>query len=196
MKLLWILLPAILLGIFLSSPAKAAVYTYTSCPDCSNKIASASIGDTVQLTASIPIPPLGSQANPYKINKPSSRVFNGYIPQNTTDSSPYGPGEFTLPANSKLYFEADPFAATGTSVGAFKFVAKFYSGGGTVCKLTQNKSTGAYSSEVCQGSDSYMDIVYNGQPYAIANTKFLYALVGSPDGDTLDAIWAVIPFVP
>jgi hypothetical protein len=167
MKLLWLLLPAILLGIFLSS-----------------------LGLGSQAN---PIPPLGSQANPYKINKQTTKVFSGYIPQNAPDG---GMGEVTIPTGSKPYFEVDPLATTGTSVSAFKVVAKFYDGAGTVCKFTQNKSTGAYSPEVCQGSDGYMDIVYDGQPYTIANTKFLYALVGSPDGELHEAIWVTIPFVP
>jgi hypothetical protein len=155
----------------------------------------------VQLTASIPIPPLGSQANPYKINKPSSRVFNGYIPQNAPDGSR---GEVTIPAGSKFYFEADPLAATGTSVSAFKVGAVFYEGAGTVCKLTQDKTTGAYSSEDCRGYTGLMDIVYDKNyprpeyrgTYVIDNTKFLYALVGSPDGEVHNAIWATFPFVP
>lgn len=51
MKSLWILLSAVLLGILLSGSVGAV--TCTSCSDCSQTIASANSGDTVQLTTSI-----------------------------------------------------------------------------------------------------------------------------------------------
>jgi hypothetical protein len=152
---------------------------------------------TANFTASSPPPPsgsLGTKTNPYKINKSTSRIYNGYISQISPDGSR---GDIIIPAGSKFYFEVDPVATIGTSVGAFKISVGFFSGAGSVCKLTQDKSTGAYSSEVCQGTDSYMDIVWDGRPYTIANTKFLYALdnSGSP-GAVSDQLWAIFPFVP
>jgi len=134
--------------------------------------------------------PLGSQTNPYKINK-TALGYSVYIPQNAPDGSR---GLITIPAGSKVYFEVDPVATTGRSVSAFAVSVKFYSGAGTICKLTQDKTTGAYSSEACQGSDSFMDIVYDGQPYPIANKKFLYAIDSSTiTGVASDEIWATIP---
>jgi hypothetical protein len=61
MKLLWLLLPA-LLGILLAGSAQAATTQCNSCSDCTNKIAAAAAGDTVQLTATIPnyVGPSGS----------------------------------------------------------------------------------------------------------------------------------------
>jgi parallel beta-helix repeat protein len=51
MKLLWLLLPAILLGILLAGSAKAV--QCTSCSDCNTKIAGAASGDTVELTGAL-----------------------------------------------------------------------------------------------------------------------------------------------
>jgi hypothetical protein len=134
---------------------------------------------------------LGSQTNPYKINKATTQVSNGYIPENSPDGSR---GSITIPAGSKVYFEVDPVGTTGRSVSVFAVSIKFYSGFGAVCKLTQDKATGAYSSEVCAGYTSVMDIVYDGQPYTIANKKFLYAIDSSNiTGVANDEMWATIP---
>jgi hypothetical protein len=122
----------------------------------------------------------GSKTNPYKMNKTTSRVFNGYGAENGNDNA-----EVSIPANTKLYFEVDPSGI------AFKLFIGFFSGGGTVCKLTQD-ITGAYSGETCQGSDGFFDIVRS----PIANTKYLYAIdnSGSP-GTANDKMWVQIPFV-
>jgi len=132
----------------------------------------------------------GTITNPYKINKTTTQVYNGYIPQNATDDSR---GSITIPAGSKVYFEVDPVGTTGRSVSAFGVTIKFYAGSGAVCKLTQDKATGDYSSEVCAGYTAFMDIVYDGQP-PIANKKFLYAVDNSGStGAANDEMWAVIP---
>jgi hypothetical protein len=128
----------------------------------------------------------GSKTNPFKINKPGGG-YNIYIPENTLD------GSISIPRGSKIYYEIDPVLIGGD---AFKVGAVFYSGACTVCKLTQDKVTGAYSSEDCRGYTGLLDIVHDGQPYKLADKKFLYVIVGSPDGDATGKIWAVIPFVP
>ncbi len=135
---------------------------------------------------------LGSKTNPYKINKLTTRVENGYIPENASNDR----GAVTIPQGSKLYFEIDPDTITGQSISAFGVHAVFYEGAGTVCRLVQDKTTGIYSSEVCFGSDGLIEIINDGQPYTIANTKFLYALVGSPNGDLHEAIWInIVPYI-
>lgn len=117
------------------------------------------------------------------------KVFNGY----TSQDSPMGTmGTVNLAAGKKLYFEIDPVAVTGGPVSAFSARMIFFSGGNIVCKLTQDKSTGAYSSEVCRQFEGYLDVVWNPS----ANTKFLYAIDNRNSGDANDGIWAVIPFVP
>jgi len=129
---------------------------------------------------------LGSITNPYMINKPTTKIYNGYIPQNSPDG---GRGDVTIPATSKVYFEVDPVATTGRPVSAFELNVTFFSGAGVVCKFTQNKSTGVYSSEVCEGTQSFSDIVWNPS----ANTKFLYAIDNSGStGAANDQIWATI----
>jgi hypothetical protein len=131
---------------------------------------------------------LGSITNPYKINKPTTKIYNGYLPENAPDGSR---GSITIPAGSKVYFEVDPVATIGTSVSAFKLSIGFISGAGTVCKLTL--TNGVYSAEVCQGSDGYMDIVWNPS----ANTKFLYAIDNSfSTGVVNDEMWVTMPFIP
>jgi len=129
---------------------------------------------------------LGSITNPYKLNKTTAQVYNGYIPENSPDDSR---GDIKIPAGSKVYFVVDPVGTIGTSA-AFKLSIKFYSGAGAVCKLTQ--TNGAYSAEGCQGSDSFMDIVlYPG------NTKFLYAIDNSlSTGTANDQMWVTMPFNP
>ncbi len=128
---------------------------------------------------------LGSLTNPIKINKWSSKGF--YIPSSSPDNSR---GSITIPTYTKWYFEVDPLATTLRSVASFLFEAKFFSGGGTVCKLTQNKSTGAYSSEVCSGSTLFADSVYDNSPYDIDNTKYLYAIDDSGCSIAVtDEIW-------
>lgn len=134
-----------------------------------------------------PSGPLGSMTNPHKINKPTTKVTNGYIPEISPDNST---GSVTIPAGSKLYFEVDPLATIGTSVGAFKVSAAFYSGAGGVCKLTQDKTTLAYSSEACQGFDAYLNIVQ-----VDPNVKYLYALDNTLGGGPInDLIYAQMPF--
>jgi hypothetical protein len=83
MKLLWLLLPAILLGIFLSSPAKAAV------------------------------PPLGSQANPIPLSEPAQRIFDGYVPHGSVQDAYSHGGWVTSPPHSTLWFVIDPYAVLG-----------------------------------------------------------------------------------
>ncbi|MCX6814663.1 MAG: hypothetical protein NTY20_03375, partial [Candidatus Aenigmarchaeota archaeon] len=68
MKLLWLLLPAILLGIFLSSPGKC-----------------------------IPIPPLGSQANPIPLSEPAQSIFDGYVPPGSVQDAYSHGGWVTSP---------------------------------------------------------------------------------------------------
>lgn len=129
---------------------------------------------------------LGSITNPYKLNKTTAQVYNGYIPENSPNDSR---GDILIPAGSKVYFVVDPVGTTGTSA-AFKLSIKFYSGAGAVCKLTQ--TNGAYSAEACQGSDSFMDIVLYP-----ANTKFLYAIDNSlSTGTANDQMWVTMPFNP
>ncbi len=131
----------------------------------------------------------GTKTDPIKINKPTSRVYNGYIPENTPDGSR---GPVTIPRGSKIYFEIDPAAIAGGPISSFRVDIKFFSGFGTVCKLTQDKTTGAYSPEVCKGYSSMLEIVYDNRPFNINNSRFLYALVGSPDGDINEEIWVTI----
>ncbi len=141
-----------------------------------------------------PSGPLGSKTNPYKINKLTSRGYNVYIPENSVEDN-WGRGALTIPQSSKLYFEIDPIKMAGGPVSAVGVKAQFFEGAGGVCKLIQDKITGAYSSEVCFGSDSLIEVIYDGQPYKIDNTKFLYALVGSPDGDLHEAVEVtIIPY--
>ncbi len=137
-----------------------------------------------------PSGPLGSKTNPYKINKPA-QGYNVYIPENTPESS-YGYGEITIPRGAKIYFEIDPVTIASGLIGSFKFQVKFFEGAGTVCKLTQDKIIGGYSLETCVGSDGYLDMILNPS----ANMKYLYALVGSPDGDIHEGIWITItPYI-
>jgi hypothetical protein len=133
----------------------------------------------------------GSKTNPFKINKATSLIGNGYIPENSPNDSR---GVMTIPPGSKVYFEIDPVAVRGRPVPAFALSVKFYGGAGAVCKLTQDKATGTYSPEVCAGYSSFMELVYDGQPNIIANKKFLYAIDNSgSDGVANDEIWATVP---
>lgn len=141
--------------------------------------------------APAPSGPLGSKTNPFKMNKLSNRATNAYIPENSPND---GRGSVGLPVGAKVYFEVDPIGTLGGT--AFAMNIKFYFGAGTVCKLTQDKRTGVYSPEACQGSDGFLDIVYNGQPDKLADKKFLYAIVGSPDGPTTYEVWAVLGLTP
>lgn len=135
----------------------------------------------------------GTLNDPIKINKPA-RGTNVYIPENSVEDN-WGRGPVTIPRGSKLYFEIDPAAIVGGQVSALRVAAQFFEGAGTVCKLTQDKMTGNFSPEVCFGSDSLIEIIQDGQPYHIDSTKFLYALVGSPDGDVHEAIEVtIIPY--
>jgi len=148
-----------------------------------------------------PSGPLGSKTNPIKTSKPSLGQ-NVYIPENSVPDS-HGIAQLTIPTGSKVYFEVDPAAIAGRSVSVFSVNAKFYEGAGGVCRITQDKTTGVYSSEVCFGSDGLFEIYYDGQPsayypydgksYKIDNTKFIYSFVGSPDGELHEAIWITIP---
>ena len=150
----------------------------------------------------IPIPPIpiplpepvgerGSKTNPYKINIPTSKIGNGYVPEFCKDDSR---GPIQIAAGKKIYFEVEPLAITGRSVAGFGVSIKFYSGMGTVCQLTQDKATLAHSPEDCRGHTSFMSIVYNNQPYKIDNTRFLYAIDNSEgEGNASDEIWATIP---
>jgi hypothetical protein len=132
----------------------------------------------------------GTLSDPIKINKPTTLISNGYIPEISPDGSR---GPITISVGSKVYFEIDPVEIAGGPIPAFGVSVKFYEGAGGVCKLTQDKTTGTYSPEVCAGYSSLIDIVYNNQPFDISNTRFLYALVGSPDGELHEEIWATIP---
>ncbi len=130
-----------------------------------------------------PSGPLGSKTNPIKLNKTTSQVFNGFIPENSPNDSK---GTLYVPATSKVYYEVNP-------IWAFKLFVKFYAGAGVVCKLTQDKITGEYSSEVCQGSDSFMDIVMNPS----INKKYLYAIDNSlSPAAANDEMWVQMPFNP
>lgn len=138
-----------------------------------------------------PSGPLGSKTNPIKINKPTSKILNGYIPSPSPDDSR---GSVTIPTGAKAYFEVDPLTTTGRSVDAFGVTVKSYTGGAVVCKLTQDKITGTYSSETCQGYSAFMSNVYDNQPYDIDKTRFLYAIDNSSGGASAsDDIWATIP---
>lgn len=131
--------------------------------------------------APAPSGPLGSKTNPIKLNKTSSQVYGGYIPENC--SSP----EISIPATSKVYFEVDP---NGQS---FKFFVGFYAGAGTICKCTKDKATGEFFAEECRGSDSYFDIVINPSPTKI----FLYAIDNSLSTRAAnDKMWVIMPFNP
>ncbi len=133
--------------------------------------------------APAPSGPLGSKTNPIKLNKTTSQVFNGYIPENSPNDSK---GTIYIPATSKVYYEVDP-------IGAFKLFVKFYAGAGVVCKLTQDKITGEFSPELCQGSDSFMDIILS----PVANKKFLYAIDNSlSPAAANDEMWVQMPFNP
>lgn len=131
---------------------------------------------------------LGTKTNPYKINKPTTQITNGYIPENATDNSR---GPIYIPAGAKVFFVVDP-VGMGVSVGKIKVSVKFISYGfGLVCTLTQDNITQAYSSEVCRGSSSYNEI------FTISNKKFLFAIDNSDvTASANDEMWAVIPFVP
>ena len=118
-----------------------------------------------------PSGPLGSKTNPIPINKYSSK--GGYIPSISPDDSR---GAVNIPAYTKWYFEVDPLETTKKSAAFFATGAKFFGGGGLVCKLTQNKSTGAYTPEVCTGYTSYMETFYDNSPYDLDNTRFLFAI--------------------
>jgi hypothetical protein len=127
---------------------------------------------------------LGTLTNPYKINKTTTLYSNGYIPENATAGSR---GAIVIPAGAKVYFEVDP-VGIGTSVGNFKINGKFDAGFGSVCKLTQDRTTGAYSPEVCRGYSAFMEVV------PISNKKFLYAIDNSlSTGVARDEMWAQIP---
>jgi uncharacterized protein YcfL len=133
----------------------------------------------------------GTKTNPIKINKPTTKVASGYIPSISPEN---GRGAVKVPVGQKAYFEVDPLATTDRSVIGFGVSVKFYSGMGAVCKLTQDKATLAYSSEVCRGSTSYIDTVYDNQPYEVDNTRFLYAIDNSSGAaEASDEIWATIP---
>jgi plastocyanin len=136
----------------------------------------------------------GTKTNPIKINKPTTKVANGYIPSTSLDNSR---GTYVIKAGQKVYFELDPLATTGRSVLAFGLQIKFYNQSLPVCKLIQDKTTGNYSTEVCR-IGGYADIVYDNSPYEIDNTKFLYAIdnsscTSSGVCDFTDDIWAEIP---
>ena len=138
-----------------------------------------------------PSGPLGSKTNPIKIDKPTTKVASGYIPSISPDN---GRGAVKVPAGAKAYFEVDTLTTTDRSVIGFGVSVKFYSGMGAVCKLTQDKATLAYSSEVCQGYTSFSQAVYDNQPYEVDNTRFLYAIDNSSGtAEVSDEIWATIP---
>jgi hypothetical protein len=127
----------------------------------------------------------GSLTNPIKINKWSSKGF--YIPSSSPDNSR---GSTVIPPYTKCYFEVDPIATTLRSVASFLFEAKFFSGGGTVCKMTQNKITGVYSPEICYGSTLFADSVFGNGPYDIDSTRFFYAIDDSGCNFAVtDEIW-------
>jgi hypothetical protein len=140
------------------------------------------------VTANFTPPPssgaLGTRDNPYKINKPTTQIYNGYIPENATDNSR---GPIYIPAGAKVYFVVDP-VGIGASVGKFKVSVKFISYAfGYVCTLTQ-ETGGAYSTEVCRGYSSYNEI------FTISNKKFLFAIDNSSvTAVANDEMWAVIP---
>lgn len=177
-------------------------YTFSGWAEGSNMVSISSpyifmaTSDRTLIARFIVVPPtpppsgaLGSKTNPIRINKWSTKGF--YIPYLSPNDSR---GDISVPAGSKWYFEVDPLATTGKSVPSFLFMAKFFSGGGSVCKLTQDKITGSYTREACSGSTIFADSVFDNSPYNINNTKFLYAIDNS--GGTIsvsDQIWAVMP---
>lgn len=161
-----------------------------TCPNC-NTIFDMREGVPVPTPQPTPVPiPLpqptsvanGSKTSPFKMNKPTSAVYGGYIAENENINAEIG-----ISAGAKVYYEVDPNGLP------FKLFVGFFSGAGTICKCTQNKITGQFSSEECRGSDSYMDIV--NPP--LADTKYLYAIdnSGSP-GPALNKLWVVMPFNP
>jgi hypothetical protein len=129
-------------------------------------------------------PPACPTCRVYKINKPTAKVNNGFIPENSQDER----GIFPVPGGAKIYFEIDPVATAGVSSGFFKLGANFFSGAGTVCKL--KLTNGVYSSEQCFGSDGLIDIV----PIT-SNTKYLYAIDNTLGGagNVFYSIQASIP---
>jgi hypothetical protein len=134
--------------------------------------------------APAPSGPQGSKTNPFKVDKPTSKVWNGLIPENAANDSV---GDIGILATSKVYFEVDPNGIP------FKLFVGFYEGAGTVCRLTQNKITGQFSAEESRGSDGYFDIVTSPLP----DTKYLYAIDNSlSPGAVHDKMWVQIPFNP
>ncbi len=134
----------------------------------------------------IPTPPSsgvkGSKTNPYKINKPTSKITHGFVPENCSGESR---GPVSIPIGGKVYFEVDP----GIIIGKFKINVKFDAGFGRICKLTQDKETGLYSPEACAGYSAFMEIIL------ISNKKFLFALDNSSSPSVVnDEVWVEIPF--
>ncbi len=149
----------------------------------------------VPIPTPLPIPPaptptgvLGSKTNPIKLDKPTTKVANGYIPSTSPNNSR---GNYVTYAGSKLYFEVDPFVTTGRSSKGFGLQIKFYNQGLSVYKSTQNKATGLYSTEV-RKIGGYVDIVYDNKPDKIDNTRYLYAIDNITNTSFNIEIWAEI----
>jgi hypothetical protein len=129
MKLLWLLLPAILLGIFLSSPAKAAV------------------------------PPLGSQANPIPLSEPAQRIFDGYVPPGSVQDAYSHGGWVVQPPprGSILWFVIDPYAVLGGPAQSLGLSWKWREGWPSISYI-QNKATGEYAPGISlEGLQIYYD---------------------------------------
>ncbi|MCX6814662.1 MAG: hypothetical protein NTY20_03370 [Candidatus Aenigmarchaeota archaeon] len=165
MKILWILLPAILLGIFLSSPAKAAV------------------------------PPLGSQANPIPLSEPAQRIFDGYVPPGSVQDAYSHGGWVTSPPYSTLWFVIDPYAVLGRPAQSLGLRWKWWEGRPSIHyiqnKATGEYSPGIPPS----GSQIYSrDNNYDLDKYKadLDRDRFLWAFVNNGDVAFTWSIWATI----